>query len=74
MTIVCRQITKEEQQTIKNSCLRDWSLFSGGGRAANFGGRVTIFLTQIWGGPLFFNLDLGEGYEFSSLYIFSKSQ
>ena len=22
----------------------------GGGRAANFGGRVTIFLSQIWGG------------------------
>ena len=46
----------------------------GGGRAANFGGRITIFLTKIWGGPLFFNLDLGEGYEFLSLYIFSKSQ
>ena len=49
--------------------VRDRSLFSGGGgggegggRAANFGGSVTIFWTQIWGGPLFFNLDLGEGY------------
>ena len=49
-------------------------LASGGGRAANFGGRVTIFLTQIWGGVLFFKLDLGEGYEFLSLYIFTKSQ
>ena len=45
-----------------------------GGRAANFEWRVTIFLTRIWGGPPFFNLDLGEGYAFLSLYILSKSQ
>ena len=57
--------------------VRDRSLFSGGAGlpAASFGGRVTIFLTQIWGGGHFvFNLDLEEGYEFLSLYIFSKSQ
>ena len=35
---------------------------------------VTIFLTQNWGGPLFFKLDLVEGYDFLSLYIFTKSQ
>ena len=58
--------------------LKDRSLFrgggGGGGRDANLGGRVTIFWTQIWGGPLSFNLDLGAGYAFLSLYIFSKSQ
>ena len=51
--------------------IRDRSLFSGGG------GGLLILVggpLKIWGGPLFFNLDLGEGYEFLSLYIFSKSQ
>ena len=56
--------------------LRVPSLFSwgGGGRATNFGGGSLFFLTQNWGGPLFFKLDLVEGYDFLSLYIFTKSQ
>ena len=76
MTVLTKTF-KRGKNAIKSRPKPDRSLFSGGGgrgRAANFGGWFTIFLTQIWGGTLFFNLDLGEGYEFLSLFIFSKSQ